>query len=107
MACNRQVVVAGSDTEEQRDGADAVDYYLKSTRQFRPVGDHEKDQMIFGGPETCVEKLRILSEKAGINNLICWMNFGDLDQETVHRSMRLFAEAVIPAFRSTATNAAS
>ena len=107
FACIRHVFVAESDTEAQRDGADAVDYYLKSTRQFRPVGDHEKDQMIFGGPETCVEKLRILSEKAGINNLICWMNYGDLDQETVHRSMRLFAEAVIPAFRSTATNAAS
>ncbi len=102
FACIRHVFVAESDAEARREGAEAIDYYLKSTVQFRPVGDHEKAQMIFGGPETCIEKLRILGEEAGINNLICWMNFGALDQEKIARSMRLFAEAVMPAFQDDA-----
>ena len=99
FACIRHVFVAETDAEAQREGAAAVDYYLKSTVQFRPVGDHEKEQMIFGGPETCIEKLRVLNEEAGINNLICWMNFGALDQEKVARSMRLFADTVLPVFQ--------
>lgn len=99
FACIRHVFVAESDAEAKREGADAVEYYLKSTRQFRPVGDHETEQMIFGGPETCIAKLRTLNEEAGINNLICWMNFGGLSQDKIHRSMRLFAEAVQPAFQ--------
>ena len=99
FACIRHVFVAETDAEAQREGAAAVDYYLKSTVQFRPVGDHEKEQMIFGGSETCIEKIRVLNEEAGINNLICWMNFGALDQKKVARSMRLFADTVLPVFQ--------
>jgi hypothetical protein len=35
------------------------------------------------------------------------MNFGALPQETVLRSMRLFAEEVVPAFRQDATEQAA
>lgn len=106
FACIRHVFVAENDAEARREGAEAVDYYLKSTRQFRPVGDHEVDQMIFGGPETCIAKLRELNDGAGINNLICWMNFGGLDQEKIARSMRLFAEEVMPAMHAQTKDAA-
>jgi hypothetical protein len=32
----------------------------------------------------------------------CWMNFGGLPPEKVRRSMRLFAEEIMPAFRTPA-----
>jgi alkanesulfonate monooxygenase SsuD/methylene tetrahydromethanopterin reductase-like flavin-dependent oxidoreductase (luciferase family) len=100
FACIRHVFVGESDADARRQGSEAIEYYLKSTVQFRPVGDHEREQMIFGGPETCIEKVRELEQEAGINNLICWMNFGALPLETVLRSMRLFAEEVMPKFQT-------
>ncbi len=72
---------------------------MKSTAQFRPIGDHERGQMIFGGPGTCIEKIQELNEVAGINNLICWMNFGGLPLDMVKASMNLFVEEVMPACR--------
>ena len=40
-----------------------------------------------------------MREEAGVNNLVCWMNFGGLPMEMVERSMRLFAAEVMPALR--------
>lgn len=100
FGCIRHVYVADSDAEAQKVAPDAIEYYLKSTAQFRPVGEHEKGQMIFGGPETCIEKIKQLEDYAKVNTLICWMNFGDLKQEQVLRSMKLFASEVVPQFRS-------
>ena len=97
--CVRHVFVAESDEEAERKGTEYVDYYMKSTAQFRPIGDHERGQMVFGGPETCVEKIQELNEVAGINNLICWMNFGGLPIDMVKASMNLFVEEVIPKCR--------
>lgn len=96
FTCLRHVFVAESDEEAERLGTQYVDYYMKSTAQFRPIGDHERGQMIFGGPETCVEKIQELNHAAGINNLICWMNFGGLPQEMVEANMTLFMEEVAP-----------
>ncbi len=99
FTCVRHVFVAESDAEAKRKGAEYVDYYMKSTAQFRPIGDHERGQMVFGGPETCVEKIQELNEVAGINNLICWMNFGGLPLDMVKASMNLFIEQVVPRCR--------
>ena len=99
FTCVRHVFVAESDAEAKRKGSEYVDYYMKSTAQFRPIGDHERGQMVFGGPETCVEKIRELNEVAGINNLICWMNFGGLPLDMVKASMNLFIEEVAPRCR--------
>lgn len=99
FTCVRHVFVAESDAEAKRKGTDYVDYYMKSTAQFRPIGDHERGQMIFGGPETCIEKIQELNEVAGINNLICWMNFGGLPLDMVKASMNLFVEEVMPRCR--------
>jgi hypothetical protein len=38
-------------------------------------------------------------EEAGVGELLCWMNFGGIPPEKARRSMRLFAEEVMPAFR--------
>ena len=99
FTCLRHVFVAESDREARERGRQYVEYYMKSTAQFRPIGAHERDEMIFGGPDTVIAALRTLEQTAGVTNLICWMNFGGMPQDTVRRSMRLFAQEVIPAMR--------
>ena len=91
--------VAESDKEAADLGAKYVEYYMNSTSLFRPIGAHERGEMIFGGPETVIAKIRSLSKDTGVNNLICWMNFGGMPLDLVKRSMRLFAREVIPKLR--------
>ena len=100
FTCLRHVFVAESDADAKRKGSEYIEYYLSSTKFFRPVGDHERGEMIFGGPETCIDKIRGLHEETGVNNLICWMNFGGLPQDLVRSSMKLFAEEVMPVLRN-------
>ena len=107
FGCIRHVYVGENDAEAAKVAPQAIEYYLKSTAQFRPVGDHERGQMIFGGPETCIQKIKELEDIAKINMLICWMNFGALPQETVLRSMKLFASEVVPAFRESKADQAA
>lgn len=54
--------------------------------------------LLIGSPETVADKIAEL-QQAGVGELACWMNFGGLPPEKVRRSMRLFAEDVIPRFR--------
>jgi alkanesulfonate monooxygenase SsuD/methylene tetrahydromethanopterin reductase-like flavin-dependent oxidoreductase (luciferase family) len=100
FTCIRHIFVAENDAKALRQGQAYVDYYMRSTARFRPIGDHERGEMIFGGPRTVIDRLSRLHEHTGINNVICWMNFGGLPQEMVLDSMRLFAEEVIPALRT-------
>src|SRR5207253_10934267 len=55
------------------------------------------DALVIGSPETVVNKVREL-EQAGVGELACWMNFGGLAPDKVRRSMRLFADEVMPQF---------
>jgi len=57
-----------------------------------------QETVLFGSPEHIVDRVREM-EEAGVGELLCWMNFGGLPQDRVERSMRLFAEKVIPHFR--------
>jgi alkanesulfonate monooxygenase SsuD/methylene tetrahydromethanopterin reductase-like flavin-dependent oxidoreductase (luciferase family) len=93
------VFVGETDETARRDGEAAVEYYMRSTALFRPVGAHEREEMIFGSPDTCIAKLERLHQAAGVNYVLCWMNFGGMPQERVLRSMRLFAHQVLPRFR--------
>jgi alkanesulfonate monooxygenase SsuD/methylene tetrahydromethanopterin reductase-like flavin-dependent oxidoreductase (luciferase family) len=52
-----------------------------------------------GTPETVIEGIRRLQAEAGVNYYIGWFNFGGMPGDKVERSMRLFAEEVMPAFR--------
>jgi alkanesulfonate monooxygenase SsuD/methylene tetrahydromethanopterin reductase-like flavin-dependent oxidoreductase (luciferase family) len=54
--------------------------------------------LIVGSPDSVAGKVAEL-EQAGVGELACWMNFGGLPLDKVHRSMRLFAEEVMPRFR--------
>jgi len=54
---------------------------------------------VIGTPDTCIRQLRRLQEAMGIDHFNGSFSFGDLSQAQVLRSMRLFAEEVMPAFR--------
>jgi luciferase family oxidoreductase group 1 len=54
--------------------------------------------LVIGTPETVVRQIRRLQDAVGINHFNCSFWFGDLDQARVLRSMRLFADEVMPAF---------
>ena len=54
---------------------------------------------IIGTPDSCICQIRRLREAMGIDHFNCSFWFGDLTQNQVLRSMRLFAEEVMPAFR--------
>jgi alkanesulfonate monooxygenase SsuD/methylene tetrahydromethanopterin reductase-like flavin-dependent oxidoreductase (luciferase family) len=58
-----------------------------------------QDALIIGSPETVAAKITEL-ERAGVGEVVCWMNFGGLAPEKVRRSMRLFAQEVMPSFRA-------
>jgi alkanesulfonate monooxygenase SsuD/methylene tetrahydromethanopterin reductase-like flavin-dependent oxidoreductase (luciferase family) len=51
-----------------------------------------------GTPKTCIEKLRELEDVMKIDHFNANFWFGDLEQDQVMRSMKLFAEEVMPAF---------
>jgi alkanesulfonate monooxygenase SsuD/methylene tetrahydromethanopterin reductase-like flavin-dependent oxidoreductase (luciferase family) len=99
LPCIRHVFVGETDEAAQRDGREAVEYYMKSTALFRPIGAHERDEMIFGSPDTCAARIEELQRRAGVNYILCWMNFGGMPQDQVLRSMRRFAHQVMPRFR--------
>jgi luciferase family oxidoreductase group 1 len=54
--------------------------------------------LVIGTPETVVRQIRRLEEAVGIGHFNCSFWFGDLSQERVLRSMRLFADEVMPEF---------
>ena len=60
---------------------------------------------IMGTPETCIAKIEQLREAVKIDHFNANFWFGDLDEAQVQRSMKLFSEEVMPAFRERASGA--
>ncbi len=58
--------------------------------------DLAKEQSIIGTPEECVETISRYREALPIDNLVCRFNFPGIRHEEAMRSMRLFAEKVMP-----------
>jgi alkanesulfonate monooxygenase SsuD/methylene tetrahydromethanopterin reductase-like flavin-dependent oxidoreductase (luciferase family) len=54
--------------------------------------------LLFDDPEGCAEKVARLRD-AGVRRLLLWMGPGGVSHDLVVRSMRLFAEHVMPRFR--------
>jgi len=54
---------------------------------------------VIGTPDTCIRQIRRLQEVMRIDHFNASFWFGDLTQDQVLRSMRLFAREVMPAFR--------
>jgi alkanesulfonate monooxygenase SsuD/methylene tetrahydromethanopterin reductase-like flavin-dependent oxidoreductase (luciferase family) len=60
--------------------------------------DWAENVMLFDDPDGCADKIAQLRD-AGVRRLLLWMGPGGVDHELVVRSMRLFAEQVMPRFR--------
>jgi luciferase family oxidoreductase group 1 len=54
---------------------------------------------VVGTPETCINRINALRDAMGIDHFNASFWFGDLQQDQVMRSMRLFHDEVMPAFR--------
>ncbi len=59
----------------------------------------EKNLALFGEPAKCIDRLQFLREYLALNYLTLVPNVGGLDQPRVLRTLRLFAEKVMPIFR--------
>jgi alkanesulfonate monooxygenase SsuD/methylene tetrahydromethanopterin reductase-like flavin-dependent oxidoreductase (luciferase family) len=55
----------------------------------------QEDMVIVGTPDECLEKF-LKYEAAGVDQVLCYLNFGYLPQEAVLKSIRLLGEYVIP-----------
>lgn len=56
-----------------------------------------QERAIFGEPSYCLERLHQIRETLGVQQIMAWMNIGGMPHDKVLRSMRLFAERVLPA----------
>lgn len=121
---SKHVYVAPTDEEARAEAEGPEKWYLDAfARSIRPTGlrgiseavrqqatasadrvdalrweELVEDRLFIGSPETVrrrIEELRAI----GVGEMLCWMNFGGIPPEKVRRSMRLFADEVIPAFR--------
>jgi alkanesulfonate monooxygenase SsuD/methylene tetrahydromethanopterin reductase-like flavin-dependent oxidoreductase (luciferase family) len=107
----RQVVVADSDDEALlATRATHQDWYRSITKLWHDHGDHSIDGLfewematqhetiLFGSPTRVREQMARLVETSGCNYVVCSFAWGTTPHEQMLRSMRLFAEEVMPAF---------
>jgi natural product biosynthesis luciferase-like monooxygenase protein len=126
----RHVYVADTDAQARREAEPHERWYLDSfARSLRADGlsglsasvrqqaeemvrratqrrweDLIEDALLIGSPATVRRRVAELAD-AGVGELVCWMNFGGLPPNQVRRSMRLFADEVMPAFRPSVAKA--
>ncbi len=111
VGVNRQIVIAETDAEALALTQKAhAGWYYSITKLMH---DHNNDRddalfnwdsatkhktILFGSPDTVRADMQELVETSGCNYVICAFSWGDLSFEESARSMRLFADEVIPAF---------
>ena len=65
-----------------------------------PTTDDLLDKfMVIGTPDTCISRIKAVQEAMGNDHFNASFWFGDMAHDKVLRSMRLFAEEVMPAFQ--------
>ena len=91
--------------------APSINNYLSTIRETSHGRGKERADMLnyelvdadfaaIGDPEECADKLRQIQQMYGADEFMCWFNTGGMvPQEEVSKSMRLFAEKVMPQFR--------
>jgi alkanesulfonate monooxygenase SsuD/methylene tetrahydromethanopterin reductase-like flavin-dependent oxidoreductase (luciferase family) len=61
-----------------------------------PVEHYQKEDMIIiGTPDECLQKI-LRYESVGVDQLLCYVQFGDLPHEKVMRNLELLAKNVLP-----------
>jgi alkanesulfonate monooxygenase SsuD/methylene tetrahydromethanopterin reductase-like flavin-dependent oxidoreductase (luciferase family) len=70
---------------------------LESVIEGKVPVDHyqNEDMIIIGTPEECLEKI-LRYESVGVDQLLCYVQFGDLPHEKVMRNLELLARDVMP-----------
>lgn len=72
---------------------------VQEDRQGKTVDDHiNSGAFAFGDPDTCIKVMKKYQE-AGIDQVLCFMQMGNLPHFKVMESIKLFAKHVIPYFR--------
>jgi alkanesulfonate monooxygenase SsuD/methylene tetrahydromethanopterin reductase-like flavin-dependent oxidoreductase (luciferase family) len=122
---SRQIYVAETDARALAEAREAELWYQESFRRFvipeRIEDAHPslqpgframaeklsrvtweglvRETLAFGSPDTVARHIEYM-RSLGVGHVLCWMNFGGLPQDRVRRSMELFAQEVMPRFRS-------
>jgi len=81
-------------TEEEK--ARAFPLLDKQARGDFDIAQFDKEDMVIvGTPDECLEKF-LKYEDAGVDQVLCYVNFGYLPHEAVLKSLKLLGEYVIP-----------
>jgi alkanesulfonate monooxygenase SsuD/methylene tetrahydromethanopterin reductase-like flavin-dependent oxidoreductase (luciferase family) len=67
----------------------------QTTGDFDPRGFSDADMIVVGTPEQCLEKM-IKYEELGVDQLICYVQFGHLPHESVMKTIELLGSEIIP-----------
>ncbi|MBW3661668.1 MAG: LLM class flavin-dependent oxidoreductase [Actinobacteria bacterium] len=62
---------------------------------LEPKMFNDYDMIIVGDPDQCIEKMKTY-ESLGVDQLLCYMQFGDLDHDAIMRSIELIGKHVLP-----------
>jgi alkanesulfonate monooxygenase SsuD/methylene tetrahydromethanopterin reductase-like flavin-dependent oxidoreductase (luciferase family) len=89
-------------TPMQKGGQLSRDYenYREFGEAGRVVRENRQELMLFGNPDTVAKKIKWMRDELGVNYVMCWMNMGGLEHARVLKSMSLFANEVMPRFRT-------
>jgi len=114
----RQIVVAESDDEAAALAKSAhAEWFHSITKLWHDHGNHQADQLfgwegavqhetiLFGSPARVREQTERLIEVSGCNYVLCVFAWGSLTLEQSLRSLRLFAQEVMPVFSESAVAA--
>ncbi len=81
--------------------AGGYDFYAKMAEARKRVGEEKVVEVfarnqVWGTPEQCIEKLRTIRATTDAAEFVGVFTYGDLPHELAERSMRLFADEVLP-----------
>lgn len=74
--------------------------------ELDPKAFNEYDMIIIGTPEQCLEKMRRYAD-LGVDQLLCYVQFGYIPHEAVMRSIELIGTEVLPKLEADASVASS
>jgi alkanesulfonate monooxygenase SsuD/methylene tetrahydromethanopterin reductase-like flavin-dependent oxidoreductase (luciferase family) len=63
-----------------------------------PSPEEAYERLVIGSPERCIRQIQAL-EAVGVKLLLMNMNFGNMTHRETMRSLRLFGQEILPAFR--------
>ncbi len=80
---------------------DPDDIYQKLKRRFASISFEEilENHAIVGDPDYVIDQLKWIQENTGLGHFMGWTRIGGLEHELVCKSLKLFAQHVMPEFK--------